>query len=228
MLAYGWRIPFLLGLANIAISLFFRLKLTEAKRVNQQAIKEKKQFGRSTLIIFMLTIPAAVVFYVQNIATGILGQALQLGTLRIWYPLLSTSMLMIIIGLLAWWVDKYTTPEKAFTAGIVGAFLLSIPIYWLLGGGSLLWIIIAQIMLSIIIALILGNLAAVLWLKSDGKNIALGSGYNLSLSIFGGISPLVIDSLLPYGFVWAGLYVAVSALPALLVLVLFSRRKRLC
>lgn len=71
---------------------------------------------------------------------------------------------------------------------------------------------------TLISGFLLGNLAAVLWQESEGDIISLGFGYNIALSLFGGATQLIVGLLIPQGFVFVGLYVAIAAIPALVIL----------
>ncbi|MEI8631725.1 hypothetical protein P4S72_05705 [Vibrio sp. PP-XX7] len=50
-------------------------------------------------------------------------------------------------------------------------------------------------MISLISALILANLATMLFQEAKGNTTSLGLGYNIALSIFGGLSPLIVQFL---------------------------------
>ncbi|MFS2224910.1 MFS transporter [Pantoea sp. B65] len=215
MLEYGWRIPLLIGGLNVVICFWFRTRLP-FQAPEARAKRRRSLLNKHVLLIFMLTITGSVVFYVQNMASTLIGNALLIGELKAFYPIINSLLLMLMLAAVAIWVDKFSDPQKAYNRGVVSLLLLAIPLYWLMDSQSWLVMALAALVLSFISALILANLAAVLWQTAGDRDVALGLGYNLASSIFGGLTPAIINAVIPYGFVYAGLYVALSALPLFL------------
>ncbi|WP_083429640.1 MFS transporter [Candidatus Fukatsuia symbiotica] len=221
----GWRIPLLIALVNIAISFYFRQKL---KEISPCVIKNQGITLLAVLKIFLIVIPGAVVFYVQNLASTLSKRALDNGTLQTLYPLLSSSLLLVFVLFIGWLTDKYSTPQKIFRLGIYALLIAAAPLYLLLASKSVVLVIIAQLALTLIAALILSNLAAVLFEKSANKTAILGLGYNAALSVFGGLSPLIIALLIPFGGLFPGIYVAASGVAFVVAGYIPAIRKSTC
>ncbi len=215
MLSFGWRIPLFIGGLNILLSFWFRSKLPFQ---TSDAIEHSEAHGtlKTTVVIFLLTIPAAIVFYVQNMASTMIGNALLIGDFKHLYPIFNSGFLLITVLMVGIIVDRVSSPTKAFNYGAILLLILGAPLYALMDSSSMTVVIFSAILTSIIAAMILSNLAAVLREKSKGQDTSLGLGYNLALSIFGGLTPIIIGSLIPHGFVYAGLYVAIASVPVFL------------
>lgn len=206
MQTIGWRIPLILGVLNIVVSFWFRVRLPELPTpFENQNVSPVK-----ILKIFLMTVPCAVIFYSHNMTSGILRDVLQLGPLKNFYSLFSSGLLLITILIVGFLTDKYSNTRRVFRTGIFSLIIFEIPLYILLGSQNLIYVILAQSILTSIAAMILSNLAAILAEETLGQTAQLGLGYNIALSIFGGLTPLIMGVLLPFGMFFAGVYVAAS------------------
>ncbi|WP_211672630.1 MFS transporter [Moritella sp. 5] len=209
---FGWRLPLLVGVLNTLMSLYFRLSLPELLAVKTVIIPMQ----RSTLIlrIFMVTIIGAVIFYTQNFASKMIGEELAIANL----PLINSLLLLLTLAITGWLTDKYSSVTQAFRLASIALILFSTPLFLMLSSGNAIYMTLSIILFTLISGFLLGNLAAVLWQESERDIIALGFGYNIALSLFGGATPLIVGLLIPEGFVFVGLYVALAAIPALVIL----------
>lgn len=213
MQSIGWRIPLLLGLVNIAISFWFRLKLPDQPLVEK---RNNKMSGFKILQIFLLTVPGTVTFYSQNISSSILSEHLQLGELKSLYSILLSSLLLVFMLICGWLTDKYSSPQKIFRLGVFGMVLLSIPSYFAMSSGIMILVSIAQLIIIINGAMILCNLSAILFSISGGQTVVLAVGYNLATTFIGGITPLVISYLVGINVGYVGGFIALCGLTFLL------------
>ncbi|BEO64187.1 proline/betaine transporter [Serratia marcescens] len=212
MMEFGWRIPLFIGGTNIMISFWFRTRLPFQK-MQSINVSSYKNTTSKTAKVLLLTIPAAVVFYIQNLASSMISAKLLAGTLKEIFPLINTSILLVTVILSGVFVDRFTTPIRTFNFGIKCLFLFGIPLYYLSNNENLKILTLSTLGLSVISAIILSNLAAALKDKSEGDDTALGLGYNIALSIFGGLTPIIVHSLIPYGIIYVGIYISISAIP---------------
>nr|ELR5038856.1 MFS transporter [Providencia stuartii]ELR5083008.1 MFS transporter [Providencia stuartii] len=213
MQSIGWRIPLLLGLVNIAISFWFRLKLPD------QPVTEKRNHtmgGFKVLQIFLLTVPGSATFYSQNISSSILSEHLQLGEFKSVYSIVLSSLLLTFMLICGWFTDKYSSPQKIFNLGVIGMVLLSIPLYFAMSSGVMILVSIAQLVIIINGAMILCNLSAVLMVASGGQTVVLAVGYNLASAFIGGLTPLVISYLVGINVAYVGGFIALCGLTLLL------------
>lgn len=212
MMEFGWRIPLFIGGINILISFWFRTTLPFQKVQNSNIVGYKMTTTK-TVKLFLLTIPAAVVFYIQNLASSMIGAKLFIGTIKETFPLINTSLLLATVITSGLFVDRFTNPIRTFNFGIGCLFLFGIPLHYLSNSENLKILTLSILGLSVISAMILSNLAAVLKEKSEGDDTSLGLGYNIALSIFGGLTPIIVHSLIPYGIIYVGIYISISAIP---------------
>lgn len=207
MQSIGWRVPLLVGVLNIAISFWFRAKLPAQLVKPVHPLKIHKM---NMVHIFLLTIPGAVIFYVHNMSATLLREVLNLGFLKGVYPIISSGLLLVSLVVCGWLTDKYATPSKVFRLGVIFLIIFSVPLYFILNIKTIEFIMAAQFIITLNASMILCNLAAVLFNISKGHTTTLGMGYNISLSIFGGLTPLIISFLISYNVIYAGLYISLS------------------
>ncbi len=215
MSEWGWRVPLLVGVANIIVSLYLRLSLPELPKAHAVASKSSRAIIAK---VFCISILGAVVFYVQNLASGILGKAMNIDNLA----LINSSILVVMLFVFAVFVDKRSSPTKAFKIGALLMLFSAVPLFALLGSNQFVWQALAVLGISSLAAIILGNLAALLWKQSDNQTTSLGIGYNIALSIFGGLTPLIVTEAMLFSPAYVGIYVAIATIPGLTVLYRFN------
>ncbi|CAM2963587.1 MFS transporter [Vibrio neptunius] len=215
MSAWGWRVPLLVGVANIIVSLYLRLSLPELPKAEAVASKSSSQIIAK---VFCISILGAVVFYVQNLASGILGKAMGIENLA----LINASVLVVLLFVLSFIVDKASSPQQGFKIGALFMLFAAVPLFALLGSSIFIWQALAVLGISTLAAIILGNLAALLWQQSANQTTSLGIGYNIALSIFGGLTPLIVAEAMSFSAIYVGVYVALATLPGLAVLYRFN------
>ena len=209
MQSYGWRIPLLIGGVNIAVSFWFRSKLP--KEVNT-VVEKTKQSPRQWIPLFFISMGGAVVFYIQNLSSTILQKSVDIPH----FSLINSSLLLACILLSGYLTDKITTPKHAFRTSSLAGALLYFPTYWLLTHAITEVAIVGMLIISIISAIILANLAVVRAQIAKNQTVVLGLCYNIALSIFGGLTPLVVAMTTEYDASFVGLYAALCVIPALL------------
>ncbi|HEN3577882.1 TPA: MFS transporter [Yersinia enterocolitica] len=207
MQSIGWRVPLLVGVLNIAISFWFRARLPVQSVPPVQSLKIHPM---NTLHIFLLTVPGAVIFYVHNMSTTLLREVLHLDFLKGVYPIVSSGLLLVSLLVCGWLTDRFTTPSKVFRLGVIFLIIFSVPLYFILNSKTVELMIVAQFIITLNASMILCNLASVLFDFSGGHTTTLGMGYNLSLSFFGGLTPLIISFLISYNVIYVGLYISLS------------------
>ena len=210
MISWGWRIPLLIGVINIIVSLYLRLSLPELPKVEKVANTPNYNV---IIKVFCLSILAGVIFYVQNLASGILGKAMNIENLA----LINSSVLVLLIFIFSFFVDKHFSTQQAFKFGAIVMLFAAIPLFILLGADQFIWQVCAVLGISALSAIILGNTVAVLWQYSDNHITSLGVGYNIALSIFGGLTPLIVTEAMKYSSAYVGVYLAIAAIPSLAV-----------
>ena len=199
----GWRIPLFLGLLNIAISFWFRIKLPEnnTKEVNEEKLNYIHMFS-----VFLLTIPGNIIFFVQHFSTVVLLDKIQVIAEKTNWALSLAILALLLMLIFGWLADKYNIVEKVFNLGVISMVFFSIPAYAMINTQSIELIILAQFIINIYAAMILATTPFILFKVAKGKVVTLALGFNFAAMLFGGFSPLVITYLASINVVYIGFF----------------------
>ncbi|MCL9783679.1 MFS transporter [Vibrio sp. S4M6] len=222
MQEFGWRIPLFIGVVNIGISFWFRMKLSEEVESSQNT-RPKNYDAHSIFRMFLITASGSVAFFIPSFSSGIIAKSLHLEH----FGIINTVMLFVFMIIVGFLTDKISNPKNSFRLGLLLALLFQYPLYYFIvksDSVALHWFALASI--TFISAMILSNLAGVLFSVSFGSTVDLGLGYNISSATFGGLSPLIVQYVSSFGTQYVGLYASLAALPALAGLYLYRERKQ--
>ncbi|GAA0453140.1 MULTISPECIES: glycine betaine/L-proline transporter ProP [Streptomyces] len=106
-------------------------------------------------------------------------------------------VLMLVINFVGRLNDRFGR-KPLLMAGMLGFFVLSIPSFLLVGTGNLLLICVGMLLMGFSLVCLLGTMSAALpaLFPTNVRYGSLSIGYNLSTSLFGGTTPLVIEALM--------------------------------
>ena len=195
--AWGWRIPFLLGLlVGIAGFILRRYALeTEVmeKRTRAPIVETLRDHWRVVAGFAGLSVYSAVTFYIGFVylvswlqtADGIPpSRSLEIN---------SFSMVMLLPVLLAaGWLSDRIGRKPLMLLASVGGLIGALPLFWLLNHPSELLAQLGQLGLALLMGLYYGALPAIL-VEAAPPSVrctAVALGYNLCYGLFGGLSPL--------------------------------------
>ncbi|MCG2841011.1 MHS family MFS transporter [Sandaracinobacter sp. RS1-74] len=235
--AWGWRIPFLLSAALVAVGLWIRLRLGETpefKAALAEAPPPRVPLGevlkRHRGALLAGTIGAVCCFATYYIATAFL---LGWGTKSLGYPMqdfLAVQLVAILfmaagIYLAAWLADVRSDPRRVLAGGCVLIALIGLLIAPLMGAGLMG----AFLFLSLLLfgmGFVYGPLGA--WLPGlfppRVRYTGASMTFNIAGVIGGGLTPLIAQALaLKGGLAPVGLYLAAAAILSLVALI-WSRR----
>jgi MFS transporter, MHS family, proline/betaine transporter len=196
--AWGWRIPFLLGLAVGIAGYLLRRHVLEAavveKRTRAPIVETLHNHWRVVAGFAGLSVYTAVTFYVGFVylvswlqtADGIPpSRALEINT----FSMVMTLPVVITAGWLSDRIGRKPLMLLASIGGLVGA----LPLFWLMHHPSELLAQLGQLGLVLLIGVYYGALPAVLVEAAPPavRCTAVALGYNLCYGLFGGLSPLV-------------------------------------
>ncbi|QEL26240.1 MFS transporter [Bosea sp. F3-2] len=236
--AWGWRVPFMIGLLIAPVGLYIRSRVDETEAfkaiLRERAARPETTFSplRDTLdrhrgaVItgFGITIAWTVCtyFFLVTMPTYAVRQ---LGVPQS-ASLLANSIGLVLIVVLAPvfgdWSDRVGR-RPIMLASALGILLLSWPLlFWLTGQPSVFNLVLAQIVFAVLIAGFSGPAPAAMAelyppaMRSTGLSIA----YNLAVTLFGGFAPFITtwliaqtgSALAPAWYVMLAAAISLSAL----------------
>ncbi|MCZ2263646.1 MFS transporter [Isoptericola sp. QY 916] len=215
MLDGGWRIPFLVAGPIGAFAVWFRLKIEEspAFQAQQVAAEAAKTHGVETpapadvtlrsqwrplavamvLVAVANTAGYALTSYMPTYLTDTLGYEATAGTLLTVPVLVLLAVMILVAGPISDRVGR--RPLLWFGAGSLAA--LAAPAFLLLAMGHVWSTILGLVLMAVPVACMVGVQAATLpaMFPTSVRYRSMGLAYNVSLAIFGGTTPLIVESL---------------------------------
>jgi MHS family proline/betaine transporter-like MFS transporter len=207
--AWGWRIPFLLGLVVGLIGLYLRTGIAESPDfeavrrsgdVATSPVREALTHCRKEVVTAAgLSWLAGGAFYIlfvymttylESILKQPLGTALMINTI-------SLTLMVLLLPVMGALSDR--VGRKPLLAGsALGFALFSYPLLKLLAHDTFAYILSGQIVFAVLIAAYYGPLSATLveLFPARQRYSGLSIAYNLSVALFGGSAPLVATLLI--------------------------------
>lgn len=210
MLAWGWRLPFLIAAPIGLIGLYLRRHLDESPVFEEmeQSMDEddepltfkeilkhyKKDLLLSVVIVAFFNITNYMVLsYMPSYLTEVLGVSNNMSLIILLVVMLIMMPLALFFGRMS---DKHGN-KKIVQFGLIGLTILSIPAFMLMGKGELGFVFAGVLLLGVLLSFYEGTLPSLLptLFFSDVRYRALALSFNISVSIFGGTTPLVASYL---------------------------------
>ncbi|MFJ3706765.1 glycine betaine/L-proline transporter ProP [Streptomyces sp. NPDC090053] len=220
MNSWGWRIPFLVAGPLGLVGLYLRLRLDEtpafqrlegesvhageaADGVETSAKGDLRKIFRDywpSLILCIALVGAYNItdYMLLSYMPTYLTDELHYGETHGLLILLGVMVcLMLIINQVGKLSDRFGRKPLLMT-GMLGFFFLSLPAFLLIRQGSVPAIVAGMLMLGLSLVCLLGTMSAALpaLFPTQVRYGSLSVGYNLSASLFGGTTPLVITALI--------------------------------
>jgi len=195
--AWGWRIPFLLGLLVGIAGYFLRRHMQEtvlAERGQRAPIVETlHDHWRVVLLIAGLSAFVAVSFYVSFVyLVSWLQNADRIAPARA-LEINSFSMVILLPVTIAggWLSDRAGRKPILLMATVLG-FVTALSLWWVMHHASAELALLGQLGMVLIVGLFNGALAAAIVERAPPsvRCTAVALGYNLCLGVIGGLSPL--------------------------------------
>ncbi|MFJ2175704.1 glycine betaine/L-proline transporter ProP [Streptomyces sp. NPDC087851] len=243
MEAWGWRVPFLIGGPLGLVGLYLRLRLdetpafqkleaasahaSEAADTVEATTKDDltkifRQYWPSLILCIALVgayniTDYMLLSYMPTYLSDQLGYSETHGLLILLGVMVALMLVISQVGKLS---DRYGRKPLLMT-GMLGFFFLSLPAFLLIKQGSIPAVVAGMLMLGLSLVCLLGTMSAALpaLFPTNVRYGSLSVGYNLSASLFGGTTPLVItglisltgDDLMPAYYAMAAALVGVIA-----------------
>ncbi|YCH09226.1 MFS transporter [Arthrobacter sp. alpha11c] len=204
LIAWGWRIPFLLSLPLAGIGLYLRFKVEETPAFQAAVAKEESEHRpvpirqllghhkKALLLLICIVMVEAVASYVaKTYASTYLISTIGLSSSA---ALLSTSVTLLLAAALipfyALLSDRIGR-KPLLIGGTLGLMVLAVPAFLLIGSGSLVGAIVGQIMAivpgtAISVAVVVAQTEL---FPTEVRYSGASLGYNVAYALFGGTAP---------------------------------------
>ncbi|MFC8141190.1 glycine betaine/L-proline transporter ProP [Streptomyces paradoxus] len=209
--SWGWRIPFLIAGPMGIIGLYLRLRLEETPAFAAEAEKAENNRPKTPLRemvtgqwrALLLCVGLVLVFnvtdymllsYMPSYLTGQLHYDETHGLLVV----LGVMAVMMIVQPFAGALTDRVGRRPVIAAGCAGFLLLSVPALLLIREGSLLAVALGMGALGLLLVCFTASMPSALpaLFPTKVRYGSLSIGFNVSVSLFGGTTPLVVTALI--------------------------------
>ena len=202
--AWGWRIPFIVGMLVGVVGLYMRLKMDDTPafralerthEVEGSPLRESfLSYWKQGLVAVGFTLVFTVSYYtfltymptyLSEVVGLPLSLALTAGSIGIAFHVLALPFL----GMLSDRIGR----KPVLIAASVGIAVLTYPAFLLMSGGNFLLIVLAQLLFGLLVAMYAAPAPAALveMFPTKVRYSALGVSYNLAVAAFGGTAPFI-------------------------------------
>ncbi|MFF7866618.1 glycine betaine/L-proline transporter ProP [Streptomyces qaidamensis] len=209
--SWGWRIPFLIAGPMGIIGLYLRLRLEETPAFAAEAEKAEHNRPKTPLRemvagqwrALLLCVGLVLVFnvtdymllsYMPSYLTGQLHYDETHGLLVV----LGVMAVMMVVQPFAGALTDRVGRRPVIAAGCAGFLLLSVPALLLIREGSLLAVALGMGALGLLLVCFTASMPSALpaLFPTKVRYGSLSIGFNVSVSLFGGTTPLVVTALI--------------------------------
>ena len=207
-LAWGWRLPFLFGIAVGLVGAYLRWRLDDTPKYTELEEKHAvaqaplgealKQYPRETLLGFGVTLHNTVAYYIALVymnsfivSAGKLPQAT-----ASWIVTGSLAVFVLMMPLMGWLSDRVgRRPLLLFSCA--GYIVLGYPFFLMASSGNVGLTILSQLLMILLYVPYAGACPAYYAeiFPTRVRYTALSIGYNIAVAIFGGFAPFIATFL---------------------------------
>ncbi|HWO95606.1 MFS transporter [Fictibacillus gelatini] len=211
MLDWGWRIPFFIAAPIGLVGLYLRNHLEETpvfEAMNEEKHEENKKglikkvflyhwpqlLKGVVLVLFFNVVDYMLLSYMPSYLNVVLGYGETKGLLFI----LIVMFIMIPIVLLMGYFSDRIGNKRLILGGLIGIILLAIPSLKMIGSGSNWMVFLGLMILAILLATFEATMPSMLpsLFFTEVRYVALAITFNISVSLFGGTTPLALSWLI--------------------------------
>ncbi|MBA4494324.1 MFS transporter [Paenactinomyces guangxiensis] len=207
--AWGWRIPFLLGIIVGIVGLYLRMRIDETPKYKEIAKDTKvskkplldtlKNHPKEILIAIGFTIHWTVSYYLlltymPTYISKVVNLPMSLSLLS---NVIVITFFISLVPVMGWLSDRLGR-KPVLISSTIGFALLSYPLFSLIEHSSFVIILLSQMLLAIFEAAYSGPGPAAIAevFPTKIRASALSVGYNISVAAFGGTAPFIATYLI--------------------------------
>ncbi|MFC5215864.1 MFS transporter [Streptomyces coerulescens] len=223
--AWGWRVPFLIGLFVLALAWYIHTRVEETPefREAERALAEKEKTEQSSPLRTILkdhlgTVLLAGGSFAVNTATfyilitGVLDyttRELDMDKSAVLTVSLCVSLTQLVLIPAAAALSDKVGRIRVYAIGAAGIALWAVPLFLLIDTGSLLWLAVGSFVASCFLSIMYGPQAALFaeLFTPEMRYTGASLGYQIAAVLGGGLAPFVMVLLLEA----SGTSMAVSA-----------------
>jgi len=213
LLDWGWRIPFFIAAPLGLFGLYIRLKLEETPAFKKHMEKQDeienskprqtlfemlRQYWRPMLqcigLVLLFNVSNYMLTsYMPSYLTSVLGMNELSGLMLIMVVMFIMMPLTLLLG----YSNDRLGRKPVLLAGAVGLIVFSIPSLMLIGNGSLWGVFGGLMLLGVVHTCFTGTMPSALpsLFTTNTRYSSLAIGFNISVSLFGGTTPLLTSWL---------------------------------
>ncbi|WP_432195837.1 MFS transporter [Streptomyces sp. bgisy027] len=212
--AWGWRVPFLIGLFVLALAWYIHTRVEETPefREAERALAEKEKTEQSSPLRTILkshlgTVLLAGGSFAVNTATfyilitGVLDyttRELDMDKSAVLTVSLCVSLTQLVLIPAAAALSDKLGRIRIYALGAVGIALWAVPLFLLIDTGSLLWLAVGSFVASCFLSIMYGPQAALFaeLFTPEMRYTGASLGYQIAAVLGGGLAPFVMVLLL--------------------------------
>ncbi|MBH0781664.1 MFS transporter [Nocardia bovistercoris] len=204
---WGWRIPFLLAVPLGLTGWYLRARLDESPVFEEIADEEKSKGGlielittyrREILTLGGLVVALNVVNYtLLTYQPTYLQNTIGMGESTTTAMMLIGQLVMMLVLPFFGGVSDRVGRRPMWLISLVGLTVLAVPMYWLMGQGTL-WAIAGFVVLGLLYVPQLSTISSTFpaIFPTHVRYAGFALGYNVSTALFGGTAPLVNEAVI--------------------------------
>ncbi|MCX7115040.1 MAG: MFS transporter [Gammaproteobacteria bacterium] len=211
LVAWGWRIPFLMGGLIGVIGLIIRLNSVDPAVYQEVQVGRKEKVSRASVKnhvtslnyrtlytgIFLTSLMATSNYFLIGFFNTFLMKTMGMPMRPVMLINTIAITVLVILTLLMGRLSDYVGRKPVLGAGIVCMAAFSYPIFWLLTQHDIYLALCGELLFALAAGALTGLIPTTLAEMFDTyhRNMGISISYNISLALFGGTAPLIAITL---------------------------------
>jgi MHS family proline/betaine transporter-like MFS transporter len=207
-LAWGWRLPFLFGIAVGVVGAYLRWRLDDTPKYIEIEVEGAvaaaplaealKDYPRQTLLGFGVTLHNTVAYYIALVyMTSYMTSAGKLPqSTALWIGTSCLAVFVALLPLMGWLSDRLGR-RPLLIISCIGYAVLGYPFFVMAASGNVGLAIVAQLLMILFYVPYAGACPAFYAeiFPTRVRYTALSIGYNIAVALFGGFAPFIATFL---------------------------------